>query len=402
MTIGLCVIASASFSACEEAVIPVGDINTPMKLDTISFPIIKAISYQSPPQMGKTDYLYFGKKDGYEFKYSLIKFDSSSMTARTPLSYFNNSLVVVDSLQLSLRFEKDSIESNPEFQLRYFPDGGDSVFSELNSHYLNFDRAIASSIISTAQMVRNTEDTNSTKVYLNFSLDSSIINVLIDTTVLNFNRSFLVELKNDETESFSFRSMDLGDGYGPQLTVFFRQLQSDTTSLDTVTRLYNAVSDLSVIVPPSLTYEDTTLLSVSMSKGLKSIVMVDMEGWTLPEKSVISNAELFFNRVEGDSISDYSIVSHPIKNEGAYLIFSSFEEDPYEEDYNYYTSTRIVNDELRINHRKAVTQIGLANFTNNGFKLQASFANDPFATVFFYGLKDSELYPVMRIIYVSP
>jgi hypothetical protein len=139
-----------------------------------------------------------------------------------------------------------------------------------------------------------------------------------------------------------------------------------------------------------------------MSKGLKSIVMVDMEGWTLPEKSVISNAELFFNRVEGDSISDYSIVSHPIKNEGAYLIFSSFEEDPYEEDYNYYTSTRIVNDELRINHRKAVTQIGLDNFTNNGFKLQASFANDPFATVFFYGLKASELYPVMRIIYVSP
>ena len=195
MTSGLFVTGLIAFSACEEAAIPVENLGTPMRLDTISFPVIKAISYQTPPQMGKTDYLYFGNNNGYEFKYNLIKFDSSSMTAKTPLSYYNDSLVVVDSLLLSLRFEVDSIESNPEFQLRYFPDGGDSVFSEMESNYYNFDRSIASQVISTAQMTKDTTDTNSTKVYLNFRLDSTIINAFRDTSVIDFNRSFLVELK---------------------------------------------------------------------------------------------------------------------------------------------------------------------------------------------------------------
>ena len=402
MTIGLCMTGMVAFSACEEAAIPMDDIGTPMRLDTISFPVIKAVSYQVPPQMGKTNYLYFGKKDGYDFKYSLIKFDSTSMTAKTPLSYYNDSLVVVDSLQLSLRFELDSIENNPEFQLRYFPDGGDSVFNEMTTNHMNFDNLIASSIISTAQMTSDTTDTNSTKVYLNFSLDSSIVNALKDTNVTDFNRSFLVELKDDGTESFNFRSIDLGDGYGPQLTVFFRQFLSDTVVLDTVARLYNAIEDLSIIVPPAVSHEDTSLLSVSMSKGLKSIVMVDMGGWTLPPKSVISSANLILNRVEGDSISPYSIVSHPIKSEGDFIKFSSFIDDPYEEDYGFYTSTKIINDELRINHRRAATQIGRANYTNYGFKLQTSFSNDPFTTVFFHGLNKSDLYPVMRVIYVLP
>ena len=142
-TLGVCRIGLLALSACEEAAIPVGVDNTPITLDTISFPVVKAIAYQSPPEMGKTEYLYFGKQDGFYFQYNLIKFDSTSVTANTPFSYFNDSLVVVDSLRLSLRFDKDSIASDVIFQLRYFPNGVDSVFLELESNYLNFNQALA-------------------------------------------------------------------------------------------------------------------------------------------------------------------------------------------------------------------------------------------------------------------
>ncbi len=56
--IGFCLIGFITFISCEEAAIPVKDDGIPMKLDTISFPVIKAMSYQVPPEMGRTDLLY--------------------------------------------------------------------------------------------------------------------------------------------------------------------------------------------------------------------------------------------------------------------------------------------------------------------------------------------------------
>ena len=401
--IRLCMIGLTFFSACEEAAIPVDGDGTPMKLDTISFPVVKAVSYRTPPEMGNTEYLYFGKKDDYNFKYNLIKFDSSSMTAQTPFSYYNDSLVVVDSFMMSLRFEKDSIENNnPEFQLRYFPDGGDSVFSEFESNYLNFDNTIASPVVSTARMEADTTDSNSTKVYLNFKLDTTILKVFKDTNVTDFNRSFLVELVNEETESFNFISVDKGDGNGPQLTVFYRQFLSDTVVLDTAQRLYNSVGDLSIVIPPEVSNEETSFLAVGMAMGLKSIVLVDMGGWVLPPKSVVSSAELIFQRAQSDTLKNYNIISHPIINEGAFQSFSSFAEDPYKEEHNFYTASPVVNNILKINHRKAATEIGRAKLTNYGFKLQTSISNDPFTTVLFHSLNSSDSYPVMRVIYVLP
>ena len=401
-TLGVCIVGLLALSACEEAAIPVGVDNTPITLDTISFPVVKAIAYQSPPEMGRTEYLYFGKQDGFDFQYNLIKFDSTSVTANTPFSYFNDSLVVVDSLRLSLRFDKDSITSDAEFQLRYFPSGGDSVFNELESNYLNFNQAIASEIISTAQMEADSIDTNKTEVYLNFTLDSSIVNAFRDTSVLEYNRSFLVELANESSESFYFHSTDIQAGIKPELTVFYRQFLSDTVVLDTTSRSYLAVADISIITPAPISFEDSTTLSVSIGKGLKSIVFVDMGDWTLPSKSIISSAQIIFNRVESDSIAQFKVISHPMTSEGIYERFTSFMDDPYDEDLNFFTSTALIDNVLKINHRKAATEIGHKNFTNFGFKLQSSFNNDPFTTVQFYGINNTDSYPVMRVIYVLP
>ncbi len=400
--IGFCLIGLIIFCSCEEAAIPVKDDGIPMKLDTISFPVIKAMSYQVPPEMGRTDLLYFGNKDGYNFSYNLIKLDSSSVTAGTPFSFYNDSLIIVDSLKFSLRFDSDSIENNPEFQLRYFPDGGDSVFNELESNYINFDRSIASTFISTGQLESDTTDTNQTKVFLNFLLDSSIVNAFKDTNITDFNRSFLVELKNEESESFIFHSSDKVGADGPQLKVYYRQFISDSVVLDTTFRTYAAIEDLSIIIPPPISMDDSSYLSVGTAMGLKSIVLVDMGDWILDPRAVISSAELIFNSALDDTLQNFTVISYPIINEGDFLQFSSFDKDPYDEDFNFYTSTSIIDDKLKINHRKIATEIGHQKYINYGFKLEASLSNDPFRTMLFYSIDSSEYFPVMRVIYVLP
>ena len=400
--IGLCLIGFISFISCEEAAIPVKDDGIPMKLDTISFPVIKAMSYQVPPEMGRTDLLYFGKKDGYNFPYNLIKLDSSSVTAGTPFSFYNDSLIIVDSLKFSLRLDSDSIENNAEFQLHYFPNGGDSVFNELESNYINFDKSIASTFISTAQLESDTTDTNQTKVFLNFLLDSSIVNAFKDTNVTDFNRSFLVELKNEQFESFIFHSTDKIGGDRPQLKVYYRQFISDSVVLDTTFRTYAAIEDLSVIIPPPISTDDSSYLSVGAAMGLKSIVLVDMGDWILDPKAIISSAELIFNSALNDTLQNYMVISYPIINEGDFLQFSSFDNDPYDEDFSYYTSTSIVDDKLKINHRKIATEIGHQKYINYGFKLETSLSNDPFKTMLFYSIDSPDYFPVMRVIYVLP
>ena len=397
-----CLIGLITFFSCEEAAIPVKDDGIPMKLDTISFPVIKAMSYQVPPEMGRTDLLYFGNKDGYNFSYNLIKLDSSSVTAGTPFSFYNDSLIIVDSLKFSLRFDSDSIENNPEFQLRYFPDGGDSVFNELESNYINFDKSIASTFISTGELESDTTDTNQTKVFLNFLLDSSIINAFKDTNITDFNRSFLVELKNEESESFIFHSSDKVGADGPQLKVYYRQFVSDSVVLDTTFRTYAAIEDLSIIIPPPISTDDSSYLSVGTAMGLKSIVLVDMVDWILDPRAIISSAELIFNFALDDTLQNYTVISYPIINEGDFLQFSSFDKDPYDEDFNYYTSTSIVEDKLKINHRKIATEIGHQKYNNYGFKLEPSISNDPFRTMLFYSIDSPDYFPVMRVIYVLP
>jgi len=397
-----CLIGLITFFSCEEAAIPVKDDGIPMKLDTISFPVIKAMSYQVPPEMGRTDLLYFGNKDGYNFSYNLIKLDSSSVTAGTPFSFYNDSLIIVDSLKFSLRFDSDSIENNPEFQLRYFPDGGDSVFNELESNYINFDKSIASTFISTGQLESDTTDTNQTKVFLNFLLDSSIVNAFRDTNITDFNRSFLVELKNEESELFVFHSSDKVGADGPQLKVYYRLFVSDSVVLDTTFRTYAAIEDLSIIIPPPISTDDSSYLSVGTAMGLKSIVLVDMVDWILDPRAIISSAELIFNFALDDTLQNYTVISYPIINEGDFLQFSSFDKDPYDEDFNFYTSTSIIDDKLKINHRKIATEIGHQKYINYGFKLETSLSNDPFRTMLFYSIDSPDYFPVMRVIYVLP
>jgi hypothetical protein len=184
--------------------------------------------------------------------------------------------------------------------------------------------------------------------------------------------------------------------------VYYRQFVSDSVVLDTTFRTYAAIEDLSIIIPPPISTDDSSYLSVGTAMGLKSIVLVDMVDWILDPRAIISSAELIFNFALDDTLQQYTVISYPIINEGDFLQFSSFDKDPYDEDFNYYTSTSIVEDKLKINHRKIATEIGHQKYNNYGFKLEPSISNDPFRTMLFYSIDSPDYFPVMRVIYVLP
>ena len=98
--------------SCEEAALPINEDGTPLSVDTVSFPVINTITYQTPPIMGDTEYLYFGQKDDYNFLYTLLSFDSVAIGGGYPFEYYNDSLIIADSMKLTLRFASDTIDDN--------------------------------------------------------------------------------------------------------------------------------------------------------------------------------------------------------------------------------------------------------------------------------------------------
>ncbi len=387
--------------SCEESAIPHNLDNLSLNLDTASFAVTEMISYQSSPEMGSSDYLYFGNEDGFQHPYSLIQIKEKDISNSLAFHELNDSLLTIDSAEFFLHFQWDSTVEKVAFQLRYFPDGGDSVFSELHTHFSNFDPSSASSIISFATMETDSSDTNYTTLRLRFSIAAGIFKSFIDTVKTDFNRSFLVESVETLTRRYRFISRDNNIDSGPELILHVRQMASDSSSIDTTTVIYHTQMDLSVTLPPQLGAQDS-VLSVGQAMGLKALALVDLSTFSLPDKAVIKSADLILHKIDNDSLPNYLLISYPIIGEGDFSSFKSFTDDPYEMDLNYFVSTPVRNNVFKVNERSFVHDVARGKVSNSGIKLYSSINNDPFTTVYFHGVENDSLYPVMRIQYVVP
>jgi hypothetical protein len=390
------------FSACEEVAIPIDNsvTNIPLSIDTVSFPVINTISYQVPPDIGSHEFLYFGKKEEFSFLYNLIRFSNIDSTNLYTFDYYNDSLIVADSMKLIMSFVSDSIEKNVDFQLRYFPNYGDSIFNESTTNYTNFDQSIASSVISSSTISSYSIDSVTTQLKLNFLMDTTIINTFKDTSITSFNSSFLVELTNESSSEFKLFSSN-NSSSPPKLRVYYREFLSDSVGVDTSFHTYYSSQDVSIINKPNVSSSDTYNLSVGLAKGMRSLLLVDMEGWELPKRSIISSADLVYYRINDDTLIGYSVSSYPIKSEADFDKFNIFEIDPYDVELNYLSSASLIDNKLKIDYRKISTDYGRGVKVNYGFKLQSSPNSDPFKTIQFHNLNSNTLYPVLRIIYVK-
>jgi hypothetical protein len=230
-------------------------------------------------------------------------------------------------------------------------------------------------------------------------MDTTIINVFKDTSFTSFNSSFLVELKTENSSEFRlFSSNNLSNP--PKLRVYYRELLSDSVVLDTSFHTYYSSQDVSIIDKPNITTEDSTYLSVGLAKGIRSVLMVDMDGWELPKRSIISSADLVYNRVKNDTLIGYSVSSYPLRNQADFSNFNIYDNDPYDVESNYLSSAPIINNQLKINYRKISTEFGRGGKVNYGFKIQSSPSSDPFKTIQFHNLNSNISYPLLRVIYV--
>ena len=389
--------------SCEENTLTLEDENLSLSIDTVSFEIIEGTTYQVPPLMGGSKFLYLGQNDGYLFDYNYIrvsKFSNSQyyISSDNIISQFHDysdSTITIDSVRLSLNFVDDSISANSLFFLRYFPNVSDSVFSRNSTNYLNLNTNY-SDIIDYGKIEI---DTTSSKLI--FSIDPSHFSSFIDTSNLNFNNVFAVGIKNAEFDYYKFYSANNGQSTVSKLSVYFKHTVNDTLIIDTL-NTHNIIDDLTILTPPDLVDLDTTSLSVSLAKGLKSLITVDTKLWNIPDGSVFRKAELIFNTINQDSSDSDIINSYLLTDLHFPDVFTSFDKENFIYDLTNGASATINNNSLKFNHRSALEKTLSNKNSLHTFNIQPNIDVDPFKIIRFYNIKSPQFYPNLRITYVVP
>ena len=391
------------FISCEEQAHTLDDTDLSLSVDTISFDVVRGITYKVPPLMGGSKFLYLGHNNGYSFDYNFIrasKFSNNQyyISSGNIISQFHDyidSTIAIDSVKLTLNFVEDSINTNTSFALRYFPNVPDSVFSRNNTNYLNFNSNF-SDIISYGTIIQDTSSS-----MLVFNIDTVHFKHFTDTTISSFNNTFAISVENNDNNFFKFYSANNGQSTVSNLSVYFKHFASDTLTIDTL-NTHNIIDDLTILTPPDLNGIDTTGLSISLAKGLKSLITVDTKSWNIPAGSVFRKAELIFNSVNQDSAESSIINSYLLTSLDFPNSFSSFTEETFEYDLTNGSSAAIKDNALKFNHRSALKKSLLEKNSFHTFNIQPNVDVDPFKTIRFYGLENPLFHPKLRITYVLP
>lgn len=395
---------SFSVFSCEDKPLYIEDKDLSLKIDTVSFVVTESITYQTPPIMGGSKRLYLGRSENYDFEYAMIRFNNTASRRFDPQGNrniidnfidYNDSLLTIDSLGLKLFFSTDSVQTNSSFKLHYYPDGADSVFSQTQTNYYNHN-ANFSNVISYGNVQSDTSSLST----LNFKIDSSYFSEFMDTSNVSFNNTFLISISSDENKIHEFLSVNEDGINFPSLSIYFTYQIDDSTLIDTF-NTHSASEDLSILKPPALSDTDSTHLSVSLSKGLKSLLTIDMKDWKLPKSSVIRKAELLLFPLNSDSTNTFIVNSYPTETNFIPKSFTSYTSDPFIYNLDFGTST-ILTEKVKFNHRLGINGFFNDNESIHVFNLQSSSLNDPFKTVSFYDDKNVEFYPRLRILYVNP
>ena len=391
------------FISCEEQAHTLDDTDLSLSVDTISFDVVRGITYKVPPLMGGSKFLYLGHNNGYSFDYNFIrasKFSNNQyyISSGNIISQFHDyidSTIAIDSVKLTLNFVEDSINTNTSFALRYFPNVPDSVFSRNNTNYLNFNSNF-SDIISYGTIIQDTSSS-----MLVFNIDTVHFKHFTDTTISSFNNTFAISVENNDNNFFKFYSANNGQSTVSNLSVYFKHFASDTLTIDTL-NTHNIIDDLTILTPPDLNGIDTAGLSISLAKGLKSLITVDTKSWNIPAGSVFRKAELIFKSINQDSAESSIINSYLLTGLDFPNSFSSFSEETFAYDLTNGSSAAIKDNALKFNHRSALKKSLLEKNSFHTFNIQPNVDVDPFKTIRFYGLENPLFHPKLRITYVLP
>lgn len=382
-TIGLCGLL-LFFANCSEEPIQSDLSNISQSIDTllITSSDITAFNYQVSPDIGGYNKLYVGNQDGFNFTSSLLKFSTIGWNT------FIDSTVTVDSLFFKVFAGDSSLTIDNNLKL-YF--SNDSIFDENNSSLAdlsNIDFSSWSNLGSPAiDVIIDTSDTVSQfqETSLSWNL-SSISESLIDTTKLY--RTFALSYGADESFIELFSREYSSGSLDPKIEVYYRSevdLSSDSTIIDTLTRLVYVSEDLSILKDVENAINVDNSIFISRARGYRSIFNIPFDSLSLPPYSVIryANLSLYQKENTNDTLKSFSVRMEPLKVE---IDTSSqvFELDPYDYLGQHYSSATTASGKLEISLKSYFQSILMTDSIKNvGFKLYSNMSNDLFDSLFF-------------------
>ena len=382
-TIGLCGLL-LFFANCSEEPIQSDLSNISQSIDTllITSSNITAFNYQVSPDIGGYNKLYVGNQDGFNFTSSLLKFSTIGWNT------FIDSTVTVDSLFFKVFAGDSSLTLDNNLKL-YF--SNDSIFDENNSSLAdlsNIDFSSWSNLGSPAiDVIIDTSDTVSQfqETSLSWNL-SSISESLIDTTKLY--RTFALSYGADESFIELFSREYSSGSLDPKIEVYYRSevdLSSDSTIIDTLTRLVYVSEDLSILKDMEDAINVDNSIFISRARGYRSIFNIPFDSLSLPPYSVIryANLSLYQKENTNDTLKSFSVRMEPLKVE---IDTSSqvFELDPYDYLGQHYSSATTASGKLEISLKSYFQSILMTDSIKNvGFKLYSNMSNDLFDSLSF-------------------
>ena len=223
--------------------------------------------------MGSLPNLYFGSENGYTNNFTLIRVSEWSQTGNIiHISSLTDSARILDSLVFTITLSDTVISTETSFDLFYFPDSEDSLFSEM-SHYQNITEAdiINGALISNSSLFQSLADSNETiNPVLRFKIeDINLVATSLSDTSRNNNLSFLIKESSQLDQMIAFESRE--SGILPSLTAYYR------TTTDTLESNFFSVQDISILEPAELSADDKNFATVCRAKGLKSIVQISYD-----------------------------------------------------------------------------------------------------------------------------
>lgn len=365
-------------TGCEERPITYSGLEPPFHLKIDTLYNFTGHTYRTPPVMGEYAKLYLGAEQGYEAPQSLFKISRLTGTyLGTSLESLLDTTISIDSVHFILTAVGDSLSTDLPFGLFYFPNSGDSLFSENKTTYLDgiLDVTASEKVpVSTTQMTIAEADSGVTvHPELIFSMTDSIFRTFADTAGSTPNRTLMVEAAPGLPHMETFFSSE--SGLDPRLTIFYRKAVNDTTE-DTLRVSFYPIMDLSVMIPAEVVADDSVYWSMGRAKGLNSIVSFDISGIEFPRTTIIKSAKLhLFEPNQADT--SFTILAYPLADSVANMEFDYTDSDPFKIITAYPMIGQLSNGQVTLEIREFLQQLTLNRRNNYGIKLLSSTGNNP-------------------------
>ena len=297
------------------------------------------------------------------------------------------------------------------FDLFYFPEGGDSIFSESESNYLNItENDLNPKYVGSSRLSQRESDSLETTSFPTLSFNvGEIRDSFSDTSSENRNLSVMIKPKIELLDVYSFKSSESGFTYAPQMQVFshdtvFVDSTGDSIVVDTISNTFISTNDLSIIIPPIYNDENPSMLSLSRVMAYKAIIHIpDLDSISIPQQATITQAQLSFFYANDTSQSNFYLQIHPITDsvsitelEGLLL------DDPLATEPSLIAVNLSNNGRISLDIREYLQLHHFGYIQNQGLKMEVANTVSPFNTYSFFISNLDSLAPKLIIQYVAP